>query len=1068
MKESRTFVRLLALLLPLVAMSGPTPLNLDTYVQTGNREASLTAASSSGASLLYLDNTVSGSNDTGMVAPINNGSLTPFTQVGDTMTYSFHLGGIVATNNQFTPIYRVGFDFGSTAVLRYETSTGAGPRLAFGSNDNGNPFTSGNVHIIHEDWSPFEFQDIRFDDGKEIDATVSLQLVGTTGSLYDYEMTVTYASSTNPTDTNTKNYFFTGVNGNQVVSLFHVTNSAGMVDGDAYTVSNASLAFSGPSVIDQISASVDALPESTPEERVKKAVLQVDVERAYNARSVSLLEESDALLVDVQQALSRDALEFTTPNPAAPVNLPILRPLITPSADNPYLQKLVQESTEGIASDDVPWPRATGYNEIINSLKGDYGARSAFNLMTEYLWLFGHEESPMKFDPELLKRVLRRAHAYMDSLELTPSVNSNPVPNWYDQFSVHAAFTALYEIRMLYPGLLLPGQLNRWDQIMLDMAAQMEDWYFLQNGYSPWNINIETGRLVGVMVAGLWTHNEWLVTRSFNRIDATTARLFPDGAVPYHGIGQASTNYHNELLVEWLILYELTGYEPIMDAMMESQWKGPTMGRTEEFWTSPFYKTYRWNYEKGTEAGSELVVAMTRNPYVRWLLDRDMFPDYFTPGNQLPYRYQAPWYDDTLIANPLPDNYTIADRNTGGPRGWYGNFNYAGAFRPNPNSNRYEGHETLMGAMTVDDDGRVNSILVDVTPRIWQTPGHTVEDGFDISAWADLTINEVPATTITRNYSVSTSIHGITRRRAGSARTANVSGWTGRQVWIGLPDRIVGLVSTVPTAGDAAAYAVNGVLRLISGGTAGAETTKVLEEIVAGTHYRYGQLDVFVHDSTYASLTGLEVEYRVPAYPATELTFSSRASEPLPAGGKGIFPSGTEFRFVVEVRPTWTTINLTSLGVLGDQDLIGLDVVGNGQSFQVWLNAGDTVRNVSLQRGNLPAGRDSIVLSAGVLGRAPFTADVPASVKLVPGQHAVLVVSPDPADHQAGWESFAELVNTPMIEIISGLDGMQIDYRGTLQESSDLNSWTDMDPQPGSPWTLTLVPGEKRFFRTKP
>ncbi|NDV61719.1 hypothetical protein G0Q06_04585 [Puniceicoccales bacterium CK1056] len=1065
MKQFRTIVLLSSVLLPLAAMSAPTALDLNTFGGTGAGAYTLSGASTSGASIAY--DTSNGANDIGMVTSINSGSLSPFTQVGDSMIYSFHLGGIAATNNQFTPIFRVGFDFGATAALRYATSTGTGPRLEFGSNTNGNPFTSGTVHVTHEDWCPFDLQDIRFDEGHEIDVAVSLELVAINDSLHDYQMTVTYVSTLNPSDTNSKTYTFTGVNGNQVVSLFHVTNSAGMVAGDAYTVSNASLVFSGPTVLDQVRASVDALPESTPEERVKKAVLQVEVERAANAEAVSLLEESDALLVEVQQALSRNAPEFTATNPGAPVNLPILRPLITPYVDNPYLQKLEQEATDGIATDDVLWPRALHYNQVINDVQGNYGARSAFKLMSEYLWLFGHDESPMKFDPELLKRVLRRAHAYMDSLELTPSVNADPAPNWYDQFSVYVAFPALYELRMLYPGLLMPAQLSRWDSIMNAVALDMESWYFMVLGYSPWNINIETGRLVGVMVAGLWTGNQQLVDRSFNHIDATTARLFPDGAVPYHGVGQASSNYHDILLEEWLILYELTGYQPIMDAMVNTQWRGPAMGRTEEFWTSPFYKTYRWNYQKGTEAGSELVATMSRNPYVRWLLDRDMFPDYFTPGSQLGHRYQAPWYDATVIANPLPDNYTIADRNTGGPRGWYGNFTYAGAFRPNPNSTRYEGHETLMGAMTVDDDGRVNSILVDVTPRIWQTPDNTVENGYDISAWADLTIYEDPATTISSNYSVSTSIHEITRKRAGSARTANVSGWTGRQVWIGLPDRIVGLVSTVPTAGEAAAYAINGVLRLISGGTAGAETTKVLEEIIPGTHYRYGQLDVFVHDSTYTSLTGLEVEYRVPTYPATELTFSNRASEPLPAGTQTTFPSATEFRFIVEVRPAWTTTDLTAVNVLGDQDLIGLDLVSSELSLQVWLNAADTGRSVMLQRGNLPAGTDSIVLSNGVLGRVPFDPSVPVSVNLVPGQHAVLVVSSDPEDHQVGWESFTQLIETPLIEFTRHVDGMEIEYRGTLQESSDLNSWTDMNPQPASPWTFIFEPGGKRFFRSR-
>jgi hypothetical protein len=593
----------------------------------------------------------------------------------------------------------------------------------------------------------------------------------------------------------------------------------------------------------------------------------------------------------------------------------------------------------------------------------------------------------------------------------------------------------------------------------------MQGWSFLQRGTSPWNINIETGRVIGALVAGKWTDNAWLRQRAIEHVEATTSRVLPDGAVPYHGVGQPSTNYHDEMLEQWMVFYELTGHEPILDAMVATEWKGPAMGRTEEFWTSPFYKTFRWNYNKGTESGSELVATMTRNPYVRFLLDRDMFNDgYFGPGSVISYRYQAPWYDSTVVAKPLPRDYTIADRNAGGPRAWYGNWNYAGAFRPNPDSTRYEGHETLMGAMTVDDDGQVNSILVGVTPRIWQTP----EPTGTLSAWAKLTVDEVPATTITRNYSVSTVMHGTTRVRSGSARPAGDSGWTSRQVWVGLPDRIVGLVSTVPTAGEAAAYAVNGVLRFISGGTTGAKSLKTLEEIIPDTHYRYGQLDILVHDTTYTSLTGFEVEYRRPELPATELTFSNRASEPLPVGGLTNFPSGTEFRFVVEVRPTWTTTDLANIDVVGDPEVIGLELTGGERSLQVWLNASGATRNVRLERANLPTGTDSIVLSNGVLGRVPFDGNLPDSVVLESGQHAVLVVSADPEDHKPGWESFAEMVTTPFLSIVPDGNEVRIEHRGMIQESSDLKTWTLMDPQPASPLRLPLEFGGKRFFKIQP
>jgi hypothetical protein len=1061
------------LLLSATNLSSQVDLQLNTFEQIGSREATLSGASVAGASLEYLANP-SGNNDIGMVSVIDDKGLQSFTTVGDALIYAFTLNILQATENNVTPLYGVGFDFGGTAALRYETSTGTQPNIRFGFNTDGNPFASGTVTDNDAGWSPYDFRALRFDEGNQIEATVALKLVAVNGLGYDYELTVRY---TDGTISNSRSHTFTSVNGNQVISLFHATNSAGMVDGDAYVISNASLRFEKSSALDQASALVESLPETTLAEKAKKAVLQIGIERAQNALIAGLKQESEAIRAEVEQSLMESASTFLAVATNASQTLPIRRALVTPYATNPYLQRLATETMAQLESPDIPWPRATSVNGVINSLDGDYGARSAFKLMAEYVWLFAHEESPMKHNPEVLKRILRRAHAYIDSLELGPDVSTLPTPNWYDQFSIPVAFTSLYELRSLYPGLLLPEQRNRWDQVMLTLVTDMHTlrddngkWEFLKYGTSPWNINIETGRLIGVVVASQWTasqrDNTELLDRCLNRIDNTINRILPDGAIPYHGTGQASTNYHNELLLQWLLLYELLDYTPLLDAMEDTQWKGPVMGRTEEFWTSPFYKTYRWNYEKGTEAGSELVATVSRNPYVRGLLDRDMFPDYFTPGNVTPYRYQAPWYDASVIAHPLPDNYTIADRNTGGPRAWYGNFTYAGAFDPNPNRIHYEGHETFMGAMTVDsDDGRVNSILVDVTPRIWQTAEATSE----LSAWADLSFNEIPATTVSYHYSVSTVIHDITRRRNISQRTDAVSGWTGRQVWVGLPDRLIGLVSIVPTSGSANAYAVNGVLRLISGGTAGAVTSKLLEEITPGTHYRYGELDIIVHDTTYNSISDLILDYRVPQFRATELIFSNRSSEPLPSATLATgFSSDTEYRFVVEVRPVATTTDLTTVSVLGDRELIGLEIQGSGNSFQVWLNASDTNRTVVLERQNLPIGRDSLVLSNGILGRLPFNDSVPSSLSLQSGQHAVLVVSSNSDDHSHGWESFEDLVNTPLLSIGPVSEGLKLNYRGILQESTDLDTWKDMHPQPGSPWIFIPEAGQKHFFKIKP
>ena len=233
-------ISLLSILCASLATSA-TDLTLNAYVQIGSGAATVSDLTNSGANVSY--ETTTDRNDIGIASSISSTTPASFTQVGDTLTYSFHLGGIAATNNNATPLYRVGFDFGSTAALRYETSTGTQKNLRFGSNNNGNPFAKG-VTTDKELWSPVELSSIRFNNDNEIDVVVSLKLVGITSTTsYDYEMTVSYQSTLDASDRNTTSCTFMNVNGNQVVSLFHTTNSSGMVATDAYTISSAALAF---------------------------------------------------------------------------------------------------------------------------------------------------------------------------------------------------------------------------------------------------------------------------------------------------------------------------------------------------------------------------------------------------------------------------------------------------------------------------------------------------------------------------------------------------------------------------------------------------------------------------------------------------------------------------------------------------------------------------------------------------------------------------------------------------------------------------------------------------------
>ncbi len=58
-----------------------------------------------------------------------------------------------------------------------------------------------------------------------------------------------------------------------------------------------------------------------------------------------------------------------------------------------------------------------------------------------------------------------------------------------------------------------------------------------------------------------------------------------------------------------------------------------------------------------------------------------------------------------------------------------------------------------------------------------------------------------------------------------------------------------------------------------------------------------------------------------------------------------------------------------------------------------------------------------------------------------------------------------DVTNEPTISLARIGEVLRIGFSGTVQESPDMQTWTTMDPQPASPFEVTLPPGEKRFFR---
>ena len=751
-----------------------------------------------------------------------------------------------------------------------------------------------------------------------------------------------------------------------------------------------------PESLENLKATVSCLPESTAAEKAKNAVLGVALERAGRALSAGKTEMAEALVADVNAGLELDAEEMARVNAKAE-HVMALAPVAVRES-NPYLDSLVERKRGELATPETAWPRAT--TEWISAdFSKTRETRDAAENMRDAIWLYANDASPLKGDPEMLKRFLRRAHAFIDAYGAAGSAGSEI----FDQFAIEHAISGLCEFMTLYPGLLLPGQRATWDRALRKTGERLwsgKDRRKSMKTAEAWNLNIETAQMVAVLSLGYFTGHGEMVDKVRTHVDRVISLMKPDGGFPYHGMGNPACNYHNVLLESLTRIYGLSGYEPIRKALADTQWKGPVMGRTDEFWTTPFYKAYRWNTAMGTEAGVEAVVALSGNGYVRALLDRDKLRN---------GRDQIEWYRNDIKPIPLPDNYTIPDRNVGGPRAWYGNFTYAGSFRPTPPNEG--GPNTLMGAMTVDGpDGRVNSILMSVTPRARILPADVTDANGDIvdSAWAQLSTEMTGAACIGKQYSACSAAYTLACRRL-RASLGTVSDWRTEQIWIGLPDRIVGLVTMRPTKEGASAYELAGVLRLISGGTTGALVPKKLER-VSENAYRYGQLEITIHSSNYAGHEERVVDYRREQYPATELTLTATGTVGAKHESKS-YPADTCLSFVVEVRPSWAGGPATVSTASPENGILALCVTAGTRTIQVLYNPGQDAKTCSAPV-DLPKGvRTSVRFSHMESASAPQPL-LPAKVELQPGAEAVYVASDDPQDREPGWTSFEQMANS--------------------------------------------------------
>ena len=475
----------------------------------------------------------------------------------------------------------------------------------------------------------------------------------------------------------------------------------------------------------QVAAAIKSLAgtggSGTQEEQLKKASLEVALEQAKSCLDSGTNTEAQKLLEEIEKAASKDARDMLTVGKETNTISSLRPPRV--SAHNPYLDRMVSGAIQELKAPDIAWPKETATTKAFDSAPIGVNARMLASKMQAWLWLLVNPASPLRGNPEVLARFLRVAHAYADAVDVQGNAflaagknrDSSEIirddEGVFDKYALGPVSCALREFSEIYPQLLLPSQNNLWHRAMQAAATLVSSKIEPREGsYAVADLH----QAYELLNFGLYLHDESYLKKAQLLIDAQEKNIYPDGGIAANDHQNDANLLHDFTTAQLADIYEITRDLKLEDLLRLTEWYGPvSSGKMGEFWTVPCWKDH-WN-SADAPAGGESVAALTGNPYLRGMLDKKL------AEIPLPRRWaencdSIVWYRDDVKPLPLPDQFTIIDRNINGPRAWYGRFNYAATLRPIPQTE--PGLSTLIGAHVLSAEGKIGQLLMGVYPRI--------------------------------------------------------------------------------------------------------------------------------------------------------------------------------------------------------------------------------------------------------------------------------------------------------------------------------------------------------------
>lgn len=729
------------------------------------------------------------------------------------------------------------------------------------------------------------------------------------------------------------------------------------------------------------------LPEQTYPEKLKKASLQLSYTQAADSIRVGKFEQSKLILEDIDATIP---VEFSYPD----TSHRFFKELSV-TEGNPYLDSVYKWFEDNIKKEDEGWFIATAEQTPWKGFYGNYGSRGESDNIERYVWIATHPESKYKENTEAMVRVLKRVYCFMDSL--VSCDDPKQLEYLYDWFGAEKMMFFVNLIDEVYPEIIMPNQREMYKEALRKLNKHWLD----ENDPGGWSFNKDCG-LMGIFLnTGIFLDDDEILAEAEKRMNNVNGMLYEDGGFLYMYSSAPVPSYQDMCLDILNRIYLTTGNEQMIELIKGTEYFGTIAvepGFVQDFTTCPPNK---WMWNTSSDPGTEVVEYYTQNPYLRNILNRKLVGYGTTKkGADAISPMYAMYYRNDVEPAPLPDNYTVFDRNINGPRARYGSFSYTVNGRMKETSPI--GNQTFVGSIIVDQV-KEDSVYPLNAALLGVFPGVRVKEGAGF--WdrnATYSSNEKPVLSMGRNFSAFSVSYDLTGQSAGPS--AWETGWKGRQQWILLEDRIIGVMETYCTESQQA-YEATARIRL-GYGRSGVLNKKEIQQL-GNDQFAYGDIRVKLHDYNYA---GTDIRaggvFRDEPLYATDITLVDEKS--MAEGNQELktYDANTPYYFIMELKPAWAQGEATVTREQKD-GLSILNVSVNGKKYTSFYNAGNQAVNVS---ANELATSEEMNTLFYEKGKQPQTAPVDGGVSVEPHKQVVLVSGGTAEDHENEWGTFPEML----------------------------------------------------------